>query len=326
MAVPPALAARLAETILSDLTRTYPYRLNVTLHAASDLRLPAEATPIFCGSFDWHSSVHSHRALVRLRAHVSTALRARIDETLRARLTPAAAAAELAFLEGQPAFELPYGIAWLLALAAELRAAGPAWHTPVIALESLARERLLAWARRLPAPVRSGEHAQSAFAIGLGLDWAAAAGDSAAHAELAAIALGHHGSDRDLPLHLEPGGHDFLSPTLSAAALMARVCTPERLAAWLDVAAPRLGREPTLEPVSAVDRADGKLVHWDGLDLSRAWMLAAIAGALPSGDVRADALGRLAARHGALGVAALDDMTFAGSHWLPSFAVHWLTE
>jgi len=77
--------------------------------------------------------------------------------------------------------------------------------------------------------------------------------------------------------------------------------------------------------VRAIDRADGKLVHWDGLNLSRAWMLDEIAAALPAADDRVPALAALAAAHGSAGLAALDDLTYAGAHWLPSFAIYWAT-
>jgi hypothetical protein len=220
---------------------------------------------------------------------------------------------------------MPYGLAWLLTLAGELRRSGDARAARLRGLEELARDRLVGWAHRLPAPVRSGEHSQSAFAIGLALDWAAVAGEADAFAALAASAERHHGGDRDAALHLEPGGHDFLSPTLGVAALMARVRPPDEFAAWLDGFAPLLGRAETLVPVLAADRADGKLVHWDGLNLSRAWMLAEIAAGLPDGDEREPALTALAAAHGEAGVAALDDMSYAGSHWLPTFAIYWLT-
>ncbi len=106
---------------------------------------------------------------------------------------------------------------------------------------------------------------------------------------------------------------------------MSAVRRADQLAPWLDRFAPRLGRELRLTPPRAVDRADGKLVHWDGLALSRAWMLAELADALPADDPRRAPLHADADAHGAVGLAALDDMTYAGSHWLPSFAIRWRT-
>ena len=92
--------------------------------APSDVSRRASCTPIFYGSFDWHSYVHGYWLL----ATWSTALprapeagtdsRALFDE----QLTPANVDGEVAYL-GQPergTFERPYGWAWLLMLAAEL--------------------------------------------------------------------------------------------------------------------------------------------------------------------------------------------------------------
>jgi hypothetical protein len=308
MPVPATLAVRLVEILEANLRRRHPYHLSLVMEDVTEIGPPHRLTPIFCGCFDWHSAVHSHWALVRLGRPIDLPG----DDVAR----------EHAFLARRPSFELPYGLGWLLTLAGELRLAG---DTRLAPLEELARDRLVGWLGRLPVPVRGGEHTQTAFAAGLALDWARVAGDAAAAAAIGAAAERLHGGDRDAPLGYEPGAYDFLSPSLATAALIARVRPADDFAAWLDGFAPRLGRAATLAPVAAVDRDDGKLVHWDGLNLSRAWMLDAIAAALPAGDERRPALAGLAAAHGAAGVAALDDMTYAGSHWLPSFAVYWLT-
>ncbi len=328
-----ALLARLADTILGNLVREYPCQLAHVMHADADARPPRDLTPVFWGCYDWHSSVHSTWALVRMRPRVDAATRARIDARLDERLTRANVDGELAYVTPRPSFERPYGLAWLLVLAAELRAgdADPrtdAWAGALAPLEALAQARLLAWAERLPAPIRTGEHGQSAFALRLALDHARATGDAAAAAALAAAAARLHDDDADLPLALEPGAYDFVSPTLGAAWLIAAVRAPDDLAAWLDRAAPALGRGARLTPppaTSPAERADGKLVHRDGLALSRAWMLAELAAALPPDDDRRAALAADAAAHGAAGLAALEGMTYAGSHWLPSFALRWLT-
>lgn len=322
-AVPPALARRLAGMLAGNLRREYPSQVSHRLFDDGDVRPPRQLTPVFFGCYDWHSAVHSHWALARLRG-AGAEPRAIADAALASSITEAGVAGELAYLQRRAAFERPYGLAWLLVLATELRAGAPALATTLAPLEALAATRLVAWARELPAPIRSGEHAQSAFALGLALDWARATGDGDAAAAITAAAERLHGDERDAPLHWEPSAHDFLSPALGAAALMARVRPPARLAAWLDGFAPTLGRGAALAPPAARDRGDGKLVHWDGLALSRAWMLAELAAALPDDDPRRAALAAHAAAHGTAGVAALDDMSYAGAHWLPTFAIYWL--
>ena len=74
------------------------------------------------------------------------------------------------------------------------------------------------------------------------------------------------------------------------------------------------------------DRTDGKLVHLDGLNLSRAWMLEGIASGLPSGDARIPALRAAAVRHREAGLASIAGADYAGGHWLGTFATYLVTE
>src|SRR5204862_2112932 len=83
--------------------------------------------------------------------------------------------------KARTSFERPYGLAWLLQLCAELRE----WDDPdakemaanLRPLEDAAIERLSAWLPKLSHPVRIGEHDQTAFGLGLMLDYARAAGN-----------------------------------------------------------------------------------------------------------------------------------------------------
>ncbi|MFI5371259.1 MAG: DUF2891 family protein, partial [Candidatus Eisenbacteria bacterium] len=80
-----------------------------------------------------------------------------------------------------------------------------------------------------------------------------------------------------------------------------------------------------LTPVESTDRADGKLAHLDGLNLSRAWMLEAVADTLPDeAPVRAT-LERAARTHRVAGLASLEGDDYAGTHWLGSFAAYLIT-
>jgi hypothetical protein len=80
-----------------------------------------------------------------------------------------------------------------------------------------------------------------------------------------------------------------------------------------------------LEPVTTVDRSDGKLVHFDGLNLSRAWMLRRVAASLPAADPRGADLAARADRHLAAGMGGLESADYAGAHWLGSFALYALS-
>jgi hypothetical protein len=106
------------------------------------------------------------------------------------------------------------------------------------------------------------------------------------------------------------------------------VLAPDEFVPWLWRFLPRLETPDAarwLTPVEPVDRADGKLAHLDGLNLSRAWMLEGVARALPESDPRRRALLDAAHRHGDAGLAGMATTHYAGTHWLGSFAVYWAT-
>ncbi len=330
---PARVVEPIAEMALGCVHREYPSHVSHTLRGDEDARPPRRLTPAFHGSFDWHSAVHGHWCLARLvRLHPAAEFAPRAEAALDESLTPEKLAGEVAYLSvpGREGFERPYGLAWLLQLAAELRewGSGRAWLEALVPLEALAAARLAGWLPRLRWPIRSGEHGQSAFAMALALDWARVAGDRGLESLLRSRALDFYGADSDAPLAFEPSGHDFLSPILGEADVMRRVLPPREFAGWLARLLPDLesgAASRWLEPVEAADREDGKLAHLDGLNLSRAWMLEGIAGHLPVGDARLPRLAAAALRHRAAGLAALPAAHYAGAHWLGSFAVYLLT-
>ncbi len=88
---------------------------------------------------------------------------------------------------------------------------------------------------------------------------------------------------------------------------------------------PQIGNANWLVPAVSTDRTDGKLVHLDGLNLSRAWMLEGIAAGLPGGDPRIASLRQAAADHRASGLEAVTGKQYEGGHWLGSFATYLAT-
>ncbi len=332
-------AAPIAGMVLECVGREYPSQVAHRLASDADARPPRQLTPAFFGSFDWHSAVHGHWCLARLlRGFPDAAFAPPARAALDAALTPANLAAETAYLAapGREGFERPYGLAWLLQLALELREWGsgpaPGWSAALAPLERLAAERLAAWLPRLRWPVRSGEHAQSAFALGLALDWARGAGAAELERLIVERARDHYADDADAPLAYEPSGQDFLSPIQGEADLMRRVLDRAAFAAWLGRFLPDLEGDAArrwLTPVEPGDRSDGKLAHLDGLNLSRAWMLEGIASRLPRDGARevarVAALEAAARRHREAGLAAVPAPDYAGRHWLGSFAVYLLS-
>jgi len=333
--VPPELSARFTKLALDCVAREYPNKIGHTMQSDADAKPPRVLHPAFYGCFDWHSSIHGHWLLARLArlnpyAPQTAAAKAALDRSL----TPENLAAEAEYLrgEGRAEFERPYGLAWLLQLCAELREwddpDARRWSGNLRVLEDEAALRLNAWLPKLRYPIRTGEHSQTAFALGLALDWARAAGRDALADLIESRALFFHASDRDGPLAYEPSGQDFLSPCLAEADLMRRVMPPHEFAAWLDgflPAIPRDGRAGWLPIAEVTDRADGKLAHLDGLNLSRAWMLEGVAAGLPAQDPRRESLLAAAAVHRRAGIAAVTGEHYAGGHWLGSFATYLIT-
>jgi len=330
-----ALAERFARLALACVHQEYPNKIAHVMGSDADARPPRELTPAFCGCYDWHSSVHGHWLLARvarLLPEASFAVEARA--ALARSLTPANLAAEVAYLEGngRVSFERPYGLAWLLQLGAELREWGSpealGWAAPLAPLEKASAARIRDWLPKLTRPIRIGEHSQTAFALGLVLDWARVAGDGETEALVVSRSRDFYGRDRDCPLAYEPSGEDFLSPCLGEADLMRRVLAPAEYTRWLDGFLPGLPKDGSsgwLEPGVVTDPTDPKLAHLDGLNLSRAWMLEGVAAGLPEGDRRVAGLRAAARVHREKGLAAVTGTHYEGGHWLGTFAVYLVT-
>ncbi|NCO69168.1 MAG: DUF2891 domain-containing protein [Acidobacteria bacterium] len=329
------LAQRFADLALACVAREYPNKISHVLNAPADATTPCQLTPAFCGCLDWHSAVHGHWLLARLaRTFPEAAFAAPARAALAASLTPEKIAAEVRYLQApnRSDFERPYGLAWLLQLATELRQwddpQARGWAKTIAPLERAAVERLTAWLPKLSLPIRSGEHSQTAFAFGLIADWARVSGDATFAELLRERIQTFYGNDRGCPLGYEPSGQDFLSPCLAEADLMRRILEPTRFGAWFGAFLPAVpfdGSAAWLEPAVVTDVTDGKLAHLDGLNLSRAWMLEGIAAGLPLGDPRIAALRAASARHRESGLAAVTGAHYEGGHWLGSFATYLVT-
>ena len=318
----PEIAAGFARSTLAHVGREYPYKLDQVLTGPSELASPAMRHPIFHGSYDWHSCVHGWWQLLTIARlfpdlEEAAVIRARADTML----TAGKAAGELATLERAHAtFERPYGWAWALALHGEAARHDAAWGT---ALEPLARAlatRFVAHLPKLTYPIRSGAHANTAFALVLTLGWAEA--HDRALADLCADrAHDWFGADRDCQAW-EPGGDEFLSPSLCEGLLMARLPGGD-FAGWFDGFLPGAAdRAPgtLFLPATVSDRSDGKIAHLDGLNLSRAWCWRGIADVLGQGHPAYAAMRDAAERHVAASLSHITD-DYMGEHWLASFAL-----
>jgi hypothetical protein len=170
-------------------------------------------------------------------------------------------------------------------------------------------------------------HPNTAFGLCFALDYARAVGNKPLGDLIEERSRSYYGGDADIPAAWEPSGADFLSPALMEADLMRRVLPPAEFRKWLARFLPGLPRgEPKVVfmPAVVTDRTDPQLVHLDGVNLSRAWCMKSIAGALPKDDPARKVLAESAARHAGAALAHVASGDYAGEHWLASFAVYLL--
>jgi hypothetical protein len=334
--VSPERLSAFVEMALECAEQEYPNNLAHAMESDADAGTPSGLHPAFYGCYDWHSAVHGHWLLARsLRIDELAFLHDRIRAVLDRNLTPEHVAAEVAYMASteRGSWERPYGLAWLLRLAADLRAFDDPdarrWAAALRPLEDVCVERFKEWLPKLAYPIRTGEHSQTAFAFGLALDYARTTGRHDLATLIETKAREFHLPDRGADLAFEPSGQDFLSPILAEADLMARVLPPAEFAAWLDAflpGLPRTGGATWLPLAQVTDRRDGKLAHLDGLNLSRAWMLRGILEALPADDPRRTALAAAHAEHFTSALDAVSDAEYAGGHWLGTYAIYLITE
>jgi hypothetical protein len=316
------LASQLAALPLAHLRREFPHKLDHVAFSDIDISPPHLLHPAFYGCFDWHSAVHGHWMLARLDRVVpglreTGAIHALFDETL----TAVNLAVEAAYFEVRPAFERTYGWAWLLELARELE--GTRWAANLDPLVEVIVRGYMEFLPKQRYPIRGGVHANTAFGLAFALDYARATHHLELEALIVERARAYYGGDTDVPAQWEPGGEDFLSPALVEADLMRRVLPAAELEPWLQRFLPSL--PPSLQhPAVVDDREDPKLAHLDGLNLSRAWCMRSLAAALPPTNALRPVLVSAAAEHTHAGLAHVATGSYAGEHWLASFAVYLL--
>lgn len=325
------LAERFAAIALGHVTREFPHKADHVFTGLQDIGPHRTHHPIFYGSFDWHSCVHGYWTLATLlRRFPDMPSAPAIRALFTSSLTPPKVAVELDYLSRpmSAGFERPYGWAWLLKLAAELRAhEDPAAFNAIAPLAVAFSDRFKRFLPKATYPLRAGVHSNTAFALRLAMDYAEVCDDSLLAGLARTTAIDWYGGDADCQAW-EPSGDEFLSSALMEAECLRRMLPPDPFRAWFFSFLPRTaGRQPAtlFTPATVSDRSDGKIAHLDGLNLSRAWCWRGIASALAEDDeARAMAL-EAAEIHlaSALPHVAGDYM---GEHWLASFALLALLE
>lgn len=328
-------ASHFARLALKCIRKEYPNKPDHTINDADDVRNPRDMHPAFYGCYDWHSSVHGHWMLVHLLRLFPALPEAReIRSALDANLTSGNLKNEMSYLMtgNRASFERTYGWAWLLRLAEELHEwndpDGQRWSRNLHGLAEVFVAKYLAFLPKQTYPIRTGVHPNTAFGLAFALDYARAVGNQKLATLIFDRSRTYYGHDVNYPGSWEPGGEDFFSPALMEADLMRRVMNQREFARWFQRFLPGIARgapKELLQSAIVTDRSDPKLVHLDGLNLSRAWCMRSIANALPRNDPARRVLARSAAAHAKAALEHVASGNYEGEHWLATFAVYMLT-
>ena len=319
-------AGSLAGLPMACLQTEYPNKLGQTLASKDEIKEPKELHPAFYGCFDWHSAVHGHWALVKLLKNYPLLENAGlIRSKLQKSISRENILEEAAYFkkEHEKSYERTYGWAWLLKLAEELHT----WDEPLAReleqnlqpLTDIIIQLYLEFLPKLNYPIRTGEHTNTAFGLCFAWDYAVATQNEELKTAIEYKAEEFFLNDINCPLNWEPGGYDFLSPCFEEIDLMRRVLNKKDFDEWITNFTPQIRNEGfTINTGEVSDRTDGKLVHLDGLNFSRAWVMYGLAGQYP--DYRH--LINIANDHVMHSLHNIMDDTYEGGHWLGSFAIY----
>ena len=319
-------ANRLSVLPLHCMDTEYPNKLNQTIGSREDLQSPKALHPAFYGCFDWHSAVHGHWSLVSLLKQypeIKEANKAKLK--LLKHLSKENIEVEVSYFmtKYNKSYERTYGWAWLLKLAEEIYT----WNDPIAKeleenlqpLTYLIVQKYIDFLPKLNYPIRVGEHPNTAFGLSFAWDYANTTNHEALKNVIEKRAKDFYLSDENCPISWESGGFDFLSPCLEEAALMKRVLPKKEFKLWLNKFLPQLkNKKYSLETGKVSDRSDGKLVHLDGVNFSRAWSLNKIAEGLPEYKH----LELVAKKHIQYSLPHVVGDSYEGGHWLGSFAIY----
>lgn len=323
-------ASLLVENSLKCIDQKYPFKTSVVYNSDEDVKLPHEIHPSFYGCFDWHSAVHGHWSLIRLlKLFPDLPETKEVHEKLKRNLSEQNIEGEIAFFktDNNSSFERTYGWAWVFQLASELKTwddeLGIELLENINPLVNLLEEFTKEFLPKLKYPIRVGEHSNTAFALNLMLDYARVFNKNDFEALIKERAMTYYGEDKLCPIEWEPSGFDFLSPCLEEARLMARVLEGQKFETWIDSFLPEVSSRDFYLPYAKVtDRKDGKLVHLDGLNFSRAWCLYELSQTMDE----LYHLKEIADFHFIKTYPNLFGDSYEGSHWLGSFAIYALSK
>ncbi|MBW2962500.1 DUF2891 domain-containing protein [Mesonia aestuariivivens] len=324
-------ANKLVDLPLACISVKYPYKSGQTLTSKKDLKEPQEFHPAFYGCFDWHSSVHAHWSLVSLLKRFPDLKKAEeIKKQLTAHLSKENIQQELKYFKKKEnkSFERTYGWAWLLKLSEELHTWDDSLAKPLEQnLQPLTNQIVVNYIEFLPKlnyPIRVGEHENTAFGMSFAYDYAKTTNHEKLQNLITSRAKDFYLGDDNCPMGWEPSGFDFLSPCLAEVDLMQRVLAEQTFKLWLKDFMPQLlNKNFELTPGEVSDRTDGKLVHLDGLNYSRAWVFYHLANKYPDDFKHLKNIGN---QHVSHSIKNLFEDSYEGGHWLGTFSIYALSQ
>jgi len=323
-------ANRLLSLPLDCVQKEYPNKLQQTLLNSSHIAPPKELHPAFYGCFDWHSSVHGHWSAVKLvKAFPELEDSEKAVQMLTENITEKNIQQEIEYFKRstETSYERTYGWAWLLQLQLELDTwqseTGKELSRNLQPLTDLIVKRYLEYLPKLIYPIRVGEHTNTAFGLSFAYDYAVQSNQTELKELIESRARDFYTDDAGCPIDWEPSGYDFLSPCLQEVDIMRKVLTEDEFSSWIADFMPELGQKDlTLEVGRVSDRTDGKLVHLDGLNFSRAWVFYGLATQYEE-YAHLVQVGNL---HMEYSYPNLLGDSYEGSHWLGSFAIYAMRE
>lgn len=318
------VANKLAKLPMKCIQNPLPYKSGIVIADSTDLAMPQAQHPAFYGCFDWHSAVHGHWSLVYLLKEFPTLEDSpKIRSMLESNLSEEHIQKEIDYFSMNKytaSFERTYGWAWLLKLQEELYT----WDDPLARscythlkpLAQLISKKYQEYLPKLVYPIRVGEHTNTSFGLSFAYDYALAVKDEALQNAISDHAIRFFINDKNCPITWEPSGYDFISPCLSEMNLMKKILPKEDFDKWVISFLPSIKNQSLdISPGKINDRTDGKLVHLDGLNFSRAWCIYPLCGRYPE-------LANIADYHLQYSLDQIADGDYSGEHWLASFALY----
>ncbi len=329
------IAKNLSSLALKCIDREYPNKPADVLNKPSDLMSTREKHPVFFGCFDYHSSVHGHWMLLKIaKLFPNTSLSEKIYKRLDSHFTKENLRKEADYFKSPytKSFERPYGWGWLLRLILEIKEPPQnnytkKWEKYFSPLEKVIVNRFTYYLKNLKYPIRSSEHSNTAFGLTQAYDYATFVNNLTLKNLIEKKAKEFFLNDKNYPIEYEPDGEAFLSPALTEADLMARVLKKDEFERWFRNFIPFDKLQKCINfnsPVKVSNKSDAKLIHIDGLNISRAWAFKDIIQKLKNGREK-DFILKCYKKHREYGLRNVMSGNYGGEHWLASFAVYLLS-